>query len=148
MSPDGGATGPPRRGVGSEARTVVAGVIGNVLEWYDFALFGFFAPVLGGLFFPASDRIASLLATFGVFALGFLMRPVGGLIFGHIGDRLGRKRALELSVLLMAGPTTLVGALPSYRHIGLAAPLLLTLIRMLQGVSVGGEFIGSIAFLG
>ena len=118
---------------------MVAGVIGNVLEWYDFALFGFFAPVIGRLYFPSEDRLASLLATYGVFAIGFLMRPVGGAIFGHIGDRLGRKRALELSVVLMAVPTTLVGVLPSYHRIGIAAPLLLTLIRMLQGASVGGS---------
>ena len=70
-------------------QTVVAGAIGNVLEWYDFALFGFFAPIIGTLFFPSSDRLASLLATFGVFALGFLMRPLGGVFFGHIGDRVG-----------------------------------------------------------
>src|SRR5688572_18694981 len=88
-------------GAERSTQTVVAGAIGNVLEWYDFALFGFFAPIIGTLFFPSSDRLASLLATFGVFALGFLMRPLGGLVFGHIGDRLGRKKALELSVLLM-----------------------------------------------
>src|SRR5918998_812271 len=129
-------------------QTVVAGAIGNVLEWYDFALFGFFAPIIGTMFFPSSDRLASLLATFGVFALGFLMRPLGGLIFGHIGDRVGRKKALELSVLLMAVPTTVVGVLPGYDRIGIAAPIALTLVRMLQGMSVGGELIGSISFLG
>ncbi len=129
-------------------RTVLAGVIGNVLEWYDFALFGFFAPVISQLFFPSEDRMASLLATFGVFAIGFVMRPVGGAFFGHIGDRVGRKKALELSVLMMAIPTTLLGILPSYHQIGIAAPLILTLIRMLQGASVGGELIGSMSFLG
>jgi MFS family permease len=91
--------------------------------------------------------MASLLGTFGVFAAGFLMRPVGGFVFGHIGDRFGRKRALELSVLLMVGPTTLVGLLPTYASIGLAAPLLLTLLRLLQGLSVGGEYIGSMSYL-
>ena len=129
-------------------RMVVAGVIGNVLEWYDFALFGFFAPVISQLFFPSDNRIASLLATFGVFALGFLMRPSAAHFFGHIGDRLGRKKALELSVLMMAIPTTLVGLLPSYHQIGIAAPVILTVLRMLQGASVGGELIGSISFLG
>jgi MHS family proline/betaine transporter-like MFS transporter len=131
----------------SLTRTVVAGAVGNVLEWYDFGLFGFFAPVLARQFLPAEDRLASLLGTFGVFAVGFLVRPLGGLVFGHIGDRLGRKRALELSVLLMAGATTLLGLLPSYAAIGLAAPVLLTLIRLLQGLSVGGEYIGSMSFL-
>jgi MHS family proline/betaine transporter-like MFS transporter len=129
-------------------RTVLAGMIGNVLEWYDFALFGFLAPILSPLFFPTEDRLASLLATYGVFALGFLMRPVGGVFFGHIGDRLGRKKALEWSVLLMALPTTLLGLLPTYAQAGLFAPLALTVIRMVQGLSVGGEFIGSISFLG
>jgi MFS transporter, MHS family, proline/betaine transporter len=129
-------------------RTVLAGMIGNVLEWYDFALFGFMAPIISPLFFPKEDRLAGLLATYGVFAIGFLMRPIGGVIFGHIGDRLGRKKALEWSVLLMAVPTTALGALPTYAEIGIAAPLLLTLIRILQGLSVGGEFIGSISFLG
>jgi MHS family proline/betaine transporter-like MFS transporter len=129
-------------------RTVLAGMIGNVLEWYDFALFGFLAPILSPLFFPTEDRLASLLATYGIFALGFLMRPVGGVLFGHIGDRLGRKKALEWSVLLMALPTTVLGLLPTYAQVGLFAPLLLTLLRMVQGLSVGGEFIGSISFLG
>jgi len=129
-------------------RTVLAGMIGNVLEWYDFALFGFMAPILSPLFFPTEDRLAALLSTYGIFAIGFLMRPIGGIIFGHIGDRLGRKKALEWSVLLMALPTTALGLLPTYAQVGVAAPLLLTLIRMLQGLSVGGEFIGSISFLG
>ena len=118
------------------------------MEWYDFALFGFFAPVIGQLFFPSSNHLASLLETYGIFALGFLMRPLGGMIFGHIGDRLGRRKALALSVLLMAIPTTLIGLLPTYERIGVAAPMLLTLIRILQGLSVGGEYIGSMSFLG
>lgn len=129
-------------------RTIVAGVIGNVLEWYDFALFGFLAPVIAPLFFPSENHLASLLDTFGVFALGFLMRPIGGILFGHIGDRIGRKQALQWSVILMAIPTTAIAFLPTYEQIGLAAPLLLTFIRMLQGISVGGEFIGSMSFLG
>jgi MHS family proline/betaine transporter-like MFS transporter len=128
-------------------RTVVAGAIGNVLEWYDFGLFGFFAPVISRQFFPAENRLASLLGTFGVFAVGFLVRPLGGILFGSLGDRLGRKRALEVSVLLMAIPTTLLGLLPTHAQIGIAAPVLLTVIRILQGLSVGGEYIGSMSFL-
>src|SRR5579884_86382 len=131
----------------SLTRTVTAGAIGNVLEWYDFGLFGFFAPVIAHEFFPAQAKLSSLLETFGVFATGFLMRPLGGVLFGHIGDRLGRKRALELSVLLMAVSTVLMGMLPAYASLGLAAPLLLTLLRLLQGLSVGGEYIGSMSFL-
>ena len=138
----------PAAAPASLTRTVVAGAVGNVLAWYDLGLFGFLAPILSPLFFPAADRLASLLATYGVFALGFLMRPVGGALFGHIGDRLGRKKALEWSVLLMALPTTVLGLLPTYAQAGLLAPLLLTLIRMVQGLSVGGEYIGSISFLG
>jgi MHS family proline/betaine transporter-like MFS transporter len=128
-------------------RTVVAGAVGNVLEWYDFGLFGFFAPAIARQFMPAGDPLAALLETFGVFAAGFLMRPLGGLVFGWIGDRLGRKRALELSVLLMAVATTLLGVLPTHSSIGLAAPVLLTLLRLLQGLSVGGEYVGSMSFL-
>src|SRR3990172_7880686 len=86
-------------------RVLAAGVIGNVLEWYDFAVYGFFAPILAEQFFPAGDRMVSLLAAFGAFAVGFLMRPVGAVIFGHIGDRHGRAKALLLSVAMMAIPT-------------------------------------------
>jgi MHS family proline/betaine transporter-like MFS transporter len=128
-------------------KTVAAGAIGNVLEWYDFGLFGFFAPVISRLFFPSHDELASLVGTYGVFATGFLMRPLGGVAFGYIGDRMGRKRALELSVLLMAVPTTLIAVLPTYAQAGVGASLLLTLFRLLQGLSVGGEYIGSMSFL-
>jgi MHS family proline/betaine transporter-like MFS transporter len=131
----------------SLTRTVVAGAVGNVLEWYDFCLFGYFTPVIARQFLPAEDRLVSLLETFGVFATGFLMRPLGGILFGYIGDRLGRKLALELSVLVMAGSTTVLGLLPTHASVGLAAPLLLTLMRLLQGLSVGGEYVGSMSFL-
>src|SRR5215471_1600139 len=99
----------PAASRGTLTRTVLAGAIGNVLEWYDFGLFGYFAPVIAHQFMPAENKLASLLGTFGVFATGFVMRPLGGVVFGIIGDRLGRKRALELSVLLMASSTTLLG---------------------------------------
>ena len=81
---------------------VVAGAFGNILEWYDFAVFGFLAPVISSQFFPADDRFAGLIKVYGVFAAGYLMRPIGGMLFGHLGDRFGRKRALELSILKMA----------------------------------------------
>jgi MHS family proline/betaine transporter-like MFS transporter len=80
--------------------TIAAGVVGNILEWYDFAIYGFFAPILGTLFFPSEDPTTSLIASFGAFAAGFLMRPIGAAMFGHIGDKVGRKRALNLSVFL------------------------------------------------
>src|SRR3954453_17216723 len=110
-------------------RTVTAGAIGNALEGYDFGLVGYFAPVISLQFFPPSDPRAALLNTFGVFAAGFLMRPLGAVLFGPLGDRMGRRWALGLSVLLMAVPTALVGLLPTYHQVGLAAPLLLLLVR-------------------
>src|SRR5215211_3153421 len=126
---------------------IAAGVVGNVLEWYDFAVYGYFAPIIGRHFFPSEDPAVSLIAAFGVFAAGFLMRPVGGLVFGHIGDRVGRKAALTLSVLAMAIPTFLIGLLPGYATLGVAAAVLLVVLRMVQGVSVGGEFTTSVVFL-
>ena len=126
---------------------VVAGAFGNILEWYDFAVFGFLAPVISSQFFPADDRFAGLIKVYGVFAAGYLMRPIGGMLFGHLGDRFGRKRALELSILMMALPTFLVGCLPTHDQIGTSAALLLIVLRLAQGVSVGGELIGSMSYI-
>ena len=131
----------------SHRRMVLAGIAGNVMEWYDFAVYGYFAPIIGRHFFPSDDSNASLIAAFGVFAAGFLMRPLGGLVFGHIGDRIGRKAALTVSVLAMAIPTFLIGLLPSHATLGALASVLLVLLRMVQGVSVGGEFTTSVVFL-
>ncbi len=128
-------------------RDTVGGIAGNVLEWYDFAVFGYFAPVIGAQFFPASSPTASLLGAFCAFAGAYLMRPVGAVVFGSMGDRLGRKRALQLSVLMMALPTTAMALLPTYDQVGWLAPVLLVLCRLVQGVSVGGELIGSISFV-
>ncbi|WP_157132166.1 MFS transporter [Roseobacter sp. AzwK-3b] len=123
------------------------GAIGNVLEWYDFAIFGFLAPIMSPLFFPDSDPMVSLIKTYGVFAGGYLMRPIGGIFFGYIGDRFGRARALQLSILMMAVPTLLIGFLPTYEQIGWLAALLLIVMRLVQGVSVGGELVASMAYL-
>jgi MHS family proline/betaine transporter-like MFS transporter len=120
-------------------RIVAAGIIGDVLEWYDFAIYGYFAAAIGRRFFPHQDPVAQLLSSFGVFAVGYLMRPVGGALIGHIGDRFGRRRALTFSVAAMAISTFLVALLPDYATIGLAAPVTLTLLRMVQGLSVGGN---------
>jgi MHS family proline/betaine transporter-like MFS transporter len=128
-------------------RGVIAGVVGNILEWYDFALFGFFAREIGAHFFPADDPTASLLAALGTFAAGFLMRPVGGALFGWVGDRFGRKQALIWSVLAMAFPSFFIGVLPGTETIGLAAPVLLLIFRLLQGLAVGGEYMASAVFL-
>lgn len=128
-------------------RGVIAGVVGNILEWYDFTLFGFFALQIGTHFFPAGDPTTSLLAAFGTFAAGFIMRPVGGALFGWVGDRFGRKQALIWSVMAMAFPSFFIGVLPSTETIGLAAPILLLVFRLLQGLAVGGEYMASAVFL-
>lgn len=128
-------------------RIILAGAIGNLLEWYDFGLYGLLAPVFASLFFPTHDRISSLLAVFGGFAGGFAMRPIGAIVLGYLADRVGRRFVLMLSVLFMGLATVAVGALPTYRSIGAWAPILLMLIRLFQGFSVGGEFVDSVAYL-
>src|ERR1700747_814806 len=120
--------------VRGQSRAIIAGIAGNVMEWYDFSVYGYFATTIGRLFFPAQDAISSLLAAFGVFAAGFLMRPLGSVVFGYIGDKKGRKLALTASVALMAVPTFLIGALPTYEQIGSWASVLLILMRLLQGL--------------
>jgi MHS family proline/betaine transporter-like MFS transporter len=131
----------------SSLKTSLTGAIGNVLEWYDFAVFGFVAPLISAQFFPSSDPRSGLIKTFGVFAAGYLARPIGGVFFGQIGDRLGRKRALQISIASMAVPTTLMTVLPTHAQVGLLAPILLVILRLAQGLSVGGEFIGSSCYL-
>lgn len=128
-------------------RAVVAATFGNVLEWYDFSVYAFFAVTIGRLFFPSDDPTASLLATFAVFGVGFVVRPLGGLLIGLMGDRYGRRPALVLTIMLMAGGTVMIGLLPTYATIGAAAPLLLVVARLIQGFSAGGEWGGSTAFM-
>lgn len=126
---------------------IVPGIVGNVLEWYDFSLYGYFAPLIAQLFFPTHSKTLSLIATFGIFAVGFLMRPLGAVVFGHFGDRYGRKKTLAFAVILMAVPTVLIGLLPTYAVAGIWAGILLTICRLLQGLAVGGEFSGSIVYI-
>ena len=133
----------PRHTLSSRA----AGIIGNVMEWFDFALFGYFAPIIAVHFFPSGDKLTGLLQTYGVFAAGFIMRPLGAVFFGFIGDRFGRSRALVLSVIMMGAPTFLLGLLPTYDQVGRLAPILLILIRLIQGLSVGGEFSSSVTYM-
>lgn len=131
----------------SKKKIIAAGIIGNVIEYYDFALIGFLAVMMGKLFFPSEDPFLSLLGSFGAFAAGMVMRPVGALVFGHIGDRIGRRFALMSSLIMMALPTFLIGFLPTYAQIGIMAPILLVALRMIQGLSVGGEYASSIVYL-
>ncbi len=128
-------------------RVVAAGIAGNVMEWYDFSVYGFFARTIGNLYFPTQDPRTSLLAAFAVFAVGFLMRPLGAVLFGYIGDRVGRGPALLWSVVAMAVPTFIIGALPTYAQIGIAGSLLMLLCRIVQGLAVGGEYTSSAVFL-
>ena len=128
-------------------RRILVGLIGNVMEWYDFAVYGYFAGTIGRLFFPSENPVISLIASFGAFAAGFLVRPLGGLLFGRIGDKVGRSRAMFLSVITMAVPTVLMAMLPTYGSIGVLAPILLVSLRMIQGLSVGGEFTSSLIFM-
>jgi MFS transporter, MHS family, shikimate and dehydroshikimate transport protein len=119
---------------------VLAGVVGSIMEWYDFTLYGIAAAlVFNDLFFPKLDAAAATLASFSTLALGFVARPLGGIILGNLGDRVGRTQALVISVLLMGVATTLIGVLPTYQSIGAAAPALLVLLRLIQGVGAGGE---------
>jgi MHS family proline/betaine transporter-like MFS transporter len=126
---------------------IMAGFIGNVVEWYDFALYGYLAGVIAPVFFPDSDPTAGLIATYGIFAAGFLMRPLGAAFFGWFGDRHGRARTMQISVTMMALPTLLLGLLPTYDSVGALAPVLLVMVRLLQGFSVGGEFSSSATYL-
>lgn len=128
-------------------QTLIVGLMGNLLEWYDFGLYGYFAPLIAERFFPAQAPDAALVSTFGIFALGFLMRPIGSVVFGHFGDKIGRRGTLAASVLLMAMSTGLLGALPTYQQVGILAPILLTVLRLLQGLAIGGEYTGSMTFL-
>jgi MHS family proline/betaine transporter-like MFS transporter len=118
---------------------LAAGTIGNVLEWYDFSIYAFFAVQIGATFFPSGDRISQALSVFSVFAVGYLARPLGAIAIGHIGDRHGRPLALSVSIAGMIVPTLGMGLLPGHASIGIAAPILLTVLRLIQGLAVGGE---------
>ena len=128
-------------------KIIRAGLIGNLSEWYDFAIYGYFITVISPQFFPSDNPTVSLLAAFGAFAAGFIVRPLGTAVFGYIGDKLGRAKALTISIWAMAIPTVLIGMLPNYEAIGVLAPIMILLLRVVQGLSVGGEFTSSIIFL-
>jgi len=126
-------------------KVVAASFIGTTIEWYDFFLYGTAAAlVFGDLFFPGSSPLIGTLSAFGTFAVGFAARPLGGIVFGHFGDRIGRKTMLVLSLLIMGVATFLIGCLPTHASIGIAAPILLVLLRFAQGIGVGGEWGGAV----
>lgn len=133
---------------GKEKRKVIiSGMLGNGLEWYDYALYGHMSIIFSKLFFPDGDASKNLILTLLIFASGFVARPLGAIFFGRIGDKYGRKKALTMSMMMMAIPTGCIGLLPTYETIGMAAPILLTFIRILQGLSLGGAYSGSISYV-
>lgn len=128
-------------------RYIAVSSLGNILEWLDFGLFLFLAPIIGGLFFPAENPALSQLAAFGVFAGGFLCRPLGGIIFGHFGDKYSRAHPLRFSIILISVSTVCIGLLPTYTTLGIVAPILFTLLRLVQGIAIGGEYSGVMTYL-
>ena len=128
-------------------RAAVASFMGNFVEWFDYAAYGYLATVIALTFFPQTDAATGLLATFAVFALSFIVRPIGGIVWGGIGDKIGRRTALSWSILIMSGATTLIAFLPSYAQIGILGPILLLIIRMVQDFSASGEYAGATSFI-
>lgn len=131
----------------SIVKSILSSSIGNVLEWYEYTLYAYFATVISHLFFPMENHFVAMLMTFATFAIGLAARPIGGIIFGYMGDRYSRKKTLMITMLLMSIPTMCIGCLPTYAQIGIAAPILLIFLRILQGVALGGEFGASCVYL-
>lgn len=128
-------------------KVVIASVLGNAFEWFDFAIYGLFAVTIAKLYFPANSEIASLMLTLATFGVSFAVRPIGGVLLGLYGDRVGRKKALSVTIALMAVGTGMIGILPTHAAIGIAAPFLMVLARLIQGFSAGGEFSGATTML-
>ncbi|MFZ3596672.1 MFS transporter [Streptomyces sp. BH104] len=128
-------------------RSVAAGAVGVFVHWFDWAAYAYLAGTVATVFFPADDSTTGLLAVFGVFAVSFGVRPIGALVFGPLGDRIGRKRTLSLVIFMMSGATLAIGLLPGYDSIGIAAPVLLVVLRLIQGFAAGGEFGSAASFL-
>lgn len=130
------------------SRAITGTAIGNVMEWYDFGVYGYIATTIAQVFYPGNSASAvHLIATFGTLAAAFVVRPVGGMIFGPLGDRIGRKRVLVITIMMMTIGTTMSGLLPGYSTIGIWAPILLVVARIFQGLSTGGEFVGAMTYL-
>lgn len=127
------------------SRVVGASLIGSTIEWYDFFLYGVVAGIVfNKLYFPVEDPIVSTLLAYATFAVGFVARPIGGIIFGHFGDKIGRKSMLITSLGIMGGSTVLIALIPTYNQIGIWAPICLLLLRILQGIGLGGEWGGAV----
>ena len=141
------AGGVPQVSNSQRRKAIIATVIGNGLEWFDFTVYSFFAVIIAKLFFPTDNELTSLLLAVATFGVGFFMRPVGGILLGIYADRVGRKAALSVTILLMAVGTTIIGLAPTYEQIGLFAPMLIVIARLLQGFSAGGEMGSATAFL-
>ena len=131
---------PPRR-------VVIAACFGHGVEWFEFGVYGYLATVLGKLFFPSDNPTTSILSALAVFGVAFVARPFGAVLFGHLGDKIGRRAVLVIAILLMGGATAAIGLLPTYATIGIAAPILLIICRLTQGLSAGGETSGAATFL-
>lgn len=125
----------------------MASIIGNIIEWYDFSLYLYLAPVIAQVFFPQENKVISLILTFLVFAMGFILRPVGSILFGHLGDSIGRAKTLKLTILLTAISAISIAFLPTYHMAGIGAPISLILLRVMQGLCISGEFAGSMVYL-
>ena len=152
--PPGGIARAPLRPVeeqpvapGVLRRVLTASFIGNFVEWFDYASYGYFATSIAHVFFPEFSSTAALLATFAVFAISFIVRPLGGIVWGHVGDKIGRRTALSYSIIIMSAATFAISFLPSYGQVGLMAPVLLVVVRMVQGFSASGEYAGASAFI-
>lgn len=128
-------------------KSIFSSSLGNILEWYDFGLFTIYSEIFSHLFFPSSQPETALISTLTIFAIGFICRPIGAILFGIMGDRQGRAKTLRFSILMISLPTLLLGCLPTFNTVGIAAPILLMLIRIWQGISIGGEYSGTIIYL-
>jgi MFS family permease len=132
---------------GQMRKVIFASSVGTLIEWYDFYIFGSLAPIIAAQFFPKSDPTAALLSTLATFAAGFIVRPFGALVFGRLGDKVGRKYTFLLTLVLMGGSTFAIGLVPGYETIGFAAPIIVLMLRLLQGLALGGEYGGAATYV-
>jgi MHS family proline/betaine transporter-like MFS transporter len=132
--------------IGTYSKVITSSIVGNLLEWFDFALYGYMAPFIAPKFFPNESKLAATLSVFAVFAVGYLARPIGALVLGRVGDKIGRRALLYISIMILGLSSCAIGLLPTYETIGVFAPILLVLLRLAQGFSVGGEYTGSMTY--